>query len=63
MNEDTQKLVDQFLQNCKSVDIFGYTLGVFVAHKMDNENNGMGFNFTRDFYIFNGKNGIRFNNP
>lgn len=55
MNENTQALIDNFLQECKSVDIFSYTLGVFIAHLNHNQRN-----FTKDFYIFNGKNGVRF---
>jgi hypothetical protein len=55
MDEKTQNLVDNFLQSCNSIDIFGYTLGVFIAHKNHNESN-----FNSDFNRFNQVNGIRF---
>jgi uncharacterized protein (DUF4213/DUF364 family) len=55
MNQETEKLVDNFLQECKSVDIFDYTLGVFIVHL--NHNIG---NFHYEFKKFNEANGIRF---
>jgi len=55
MNESTKKIVDEFLQECKSVDVFGYALGIFIAHL--NHNIG---NFHYEFKKFNEKNGIQF---
>ena len=55
MDENTQKLVDTFLQSCSSVDIFGYTLGVFVAH-VDSHAGSFHYSFKK----FNEDNGIRF---
>ena len=54
MNTENQKLVDTFLQGAKSVDIFSYALGVFVAHVMDKQE------FRSEFNNFNSQNGIRF---
>jgi hypothetical protein len=59
MNEETQKLIDKFLQECSSVDVFGYTLGVFIAHRIDSNNVDSG-NFRVLFDRFNMENGVRF---
>jgi len=59
MSEENQKKVDNFLQKCNSIDIFGYALGVFIAHKNHNYNS-LERGFNGDFNKFNEENGLQF---
>jgi hypothetical protein len=54
MNEENQKKVDKFLQECKHVDVFGYSLGVFIVGIIKHDE------FVREFNTFNEWNGINF---
>lgn len=55
MDEKTQKKVEKFLEGAKSVEIYGYALGVFIVALNHNAND-----FHAEFTRWNEKNGINF---
>ncbi len=55
MSEENQKNVENFLEGAKSVEIYGYALGVFIVVLNHNKND-----FQGEFNAWNEKNGINF---